>query len=191
MTPLCVLIAASTRECERYPGLVLIHLSIPYLVIYIYPIYRHAPAVADDKSDIATRDNFGALLPEKSNHIAWRGKKKRPKNTNVLIRCKFTRVLYSRVTSGPVKRYRRQQEEQTTGGRSVCTSTVCSGQIDRFAMPMEPVSTMKHWRPAAVLYPSPARLTTGTYLEKKTRSVLSSQPVHLESCRRPAAAGDT
>ena len=62
----------STRECERYPGLVLIYLSIHYLAIYIYPIYRHAPAVADDKSDIATRDNFDALLPEKSNHIAWR-----------------------------------------------------------------------------------------------------------------------
>lgn len=73
MTPLCVLIAGrSTRECERYPGLVLIHLSIHCLTIYIYSIYRHAPAVADDKSDITTRDNFSALLSEKSNHIAWR-----------------------------------------------------------------------------------------------------------------------
>lgn len=69
MTPTRVLIArGSTRECELswpYP-------SIRYLAIYIYPIYRRAPAAPDDKSDIATRDNFGALLPEKSNHIACR-----------------------------------------------------------------------------------------------------------------------
>ncbi|EGI57850.1 hypothetical protein G5I_14037 [Acromyrmex echinatior] len=189
MTPLCVLIAGgSTRECERYPGLVLIHLSIHYLAIYIYPIYRHAPAVANDKSDIATRDNFGALLPEKSNHIAWR---KKEKKRQVTLRKKITRKFSSHRWSG--KTVQPPAAGRTNGGRGVCTSTVYSGQIDRFAMPMEPVSAMEHWRPAAVLHPSPARLTTAIYLleKKKTRSVLSSQPVHLESCRRPAAAGDT
>ncbi|KYN34300.1 hypothetical protein ALC56_11407 [Trachymyrmex septentrionalis] len=143
MTPLCVLIAGgSTRECERYSSLVLIHLSIHYLAIYIYPIYRHA--AADDKSDIATRDNFGALLPEKSNHIAWRKKEREKRQVN----------LYSRV--------------------------------------------IHRWSGKTVQPPA------GTYLlggggekrkkkrKKKPRhSVLSSQPVHLESCRRPAAAGDT
>ncbi|KYN00075.1 hypothetical protein ALC62_09137 [Cyphomyrmex costatus] len=119
-----------------------------YLAIYIYSIYRHAPAVADDKSDIATRDNFFSSHPRSG------------------------RTVQSPTAGG------------TNGGRrGVCASTVCSGQIDRFVK--EPVSAMEHWRPTAVLHPSPARLTTGIY-EKETRSVLSSQPVHLESCRRAA-----
>ncbi|KYN20835.1 hypothetical protein ALC57_06741 [Trachymyrmex cornetzi] len=142
MTLLCVLIAGgSTRECERYPGLVLIHLSIHYLAIYIYSIYRHAPAVADDKSDIATRDNFGALLPEKSNHIAWRKEKnyaEKKKRKKVNLCKKITRKFSSH-----------------------------------------------RWSGKTVQPPAAGRTNGGT------RSVLSSQPVHLESCRRPAAAGDT
>lgn len=53
------ILAYSSLSIHPLPG----HLHISYLSTVL-------PTAPDDKSDIATRDNFGALLPEKSNHIA-------------------------------------------------------------------------------------------------------------------------
>lgn len=90
---------------------------------------------------------------------------------------------------GPVKRYNRRRREEGMFVHRPCARVKSIGSRCRR-------NRFPPWRPAAVLHlpigreRSATRLTTTGIREKETRSVLSSQPVHLESCR-PAAAGDT